>query len=62
MKDTLDIIMVSETKIDDSFPENQFLIEGYAKPFRRDRNSHGGGLLIYRRDDIPCQEIKTQTI
>ena len=47
--------MVSETKIDDSFPETQFINEGYSKPFRRDRNSHGGGLLIYVRDMIPCK-------
>ena len=58
IKDKLDIIIASETKIDDPFPETQFIIEGYAKPFRRDRNSHGGGLLIYVRDMIPCKEIK----
>ena len=58
IKDKLDIIIVSETKINDSFPETQFIIEGYAKPFRRDRNSHGGGLLIYVRDMIPCNEMK----
>ena len=62
VKDKLDIIMVSETKIDESFPESQFIIEGYSKPFRRDRNSHGGGILIYIRDDIPCKEIKTQKL
>ena len=62
VKDKLDIFMVSETKIDDSFPENQFIIEGYSKPFRRDRNSHGGGLLIYVRDVIPCKELKLKNI
>ena len=54
--------MVSETKIDDSFPENQFIIGGYSKPYRRDRNSHGGGLLIYVRDVIPCKELKLKNI
>ena len=54
--------MASETKIDESFTESQFIIEGYSKPFRRDRNSHGGGLLFYIRDDIPCKEIKTQKL
>ena len=62
VKDKLDIFMVSETKIDDSFPENQFIIEGYSKPYRRDRNSHGGGLLIYVRDVIPCKELKLKNI
>ena len=62
VKDKLDIIMVSETKIDESFPETQFIMEGYAKPFRKDRNSHGDGLLIYVRDMIPCKEIKLKNL
>ena len=44
-KNRLDIILFSETKID-SFPPNQFAIEGYSNPFRRDGNAHGGGLLL----------------
>ena len=62
MKDKLDIIMISETKIDESFPVSQFIIEGYSKPFRRDRNSNDGGILMYVRDDIPCKEIKTHKL
>ena len=37
----VDIHMISETKLDNSFPEGQFLIEGYRKPYRIDRNCHG---------------------
>ena len=62
VKDKLDIIVFSETKIDESFPSDPFAIEGYAKPFRRDRNIHGGGLLIYVRDDIPCMEVKSHLL
>ena len=62
VKDKLDIIMISETKIDESFPVSQFIIEGYSKPFRRDRNSNGGRILMYVRDDIPCKEIKTHKL
>ena len=62
MKDRLDIILFSETKIDSSFPPSQFAIEGYLNPFRRDRDIHGGGLLLYVRDDIPCKEIKSHTL
>ena len=62
VKEKLDIILLSETKIDESFPSSQFAIEGYAKPFRRDRDIHGGGLLIYVRDDIPCKEVKSQDL
>ena len=28
-------------------------MEGYATPFRRDRNKYGGVILIYVREDIP---------
>ena len=58
VKDRLDIFLISETKIDESFPTAQFLIDGYTNPFRRDRNTFGGGLCLYIRDDIPCKQIK----
>ena len=61
IKDRIDIVLFSETKIDSSFPTTQFEIKGYSKPFRRDRDIHGGGLLLYLRDDIPCKEIKSYT-
>ena len=50
----LDILVITETKLDHTFPEKQFLIPGYRKPFRRDRNKYGGGVMIYVREDIPC--------
>ena len=42
----LDILKVSEKKIDDTFPESQFLIEGFSKPFRLDRTAKGGRISI----------------
>ena len=51
VKDNIDILMISETKLD-SFPQAQFRIEGYAPPFRYDRNSHDGGILLFIREDI----------
>ena len=59
VQDKIDILIISETKIDESFTSNQFMIDGYSIPFREDRNSHGGGLLIYVREDIPCKRLKT---
>ena len=50
-------MVISETKLDESFPTSQFLIDGFAEPFRRDRNLMGGGLLIYVREDIPCKPL-----
>ena len=53
----LDILLVTECKIDDSFPTAQFHMQGYSTPFRLDRNCHGGGILLYVRDDIPAKLI-----
>ena len=38
IKDNVDILLVSETKIDDTFPDGQFFIEGYREPIRLDRD------------------------
>ena len=59
----LDILVLTETKLDHTFPEKQFLIPGYKKPYRRDRNRNGGGVMIYVREDIPSDILikhKTQ--
>ena len=53
----LDILLATECKIDDSFPTAQFNMQGYSTPFRLDRNSHGGGILLYVREDIPAKLI-----
>ena len=45
IKGNVDVLMISETKIDDSFPVGQFLIEGFWTPYRLDRNSKGGDIL-----------------
>ena len=57
----VDVLIIGETKIDDSFPTSQLLIPSFAEPFRRDRNDSGGGILIYVRDDIPCKLLKKHT-
>ena len=46
-----DILFLSETKLDASFPIAQFNISGY-KCHRADRNSNGGGIMVYIRSDI----------
>ena len=53
--------MVSETKLHDTFPTSQFLMKGYSTPFRKDRTSKGGEILLYVREDVPCKIIKTET-
>ena len=51
LHNNLDILLISETKIDSSFPTAQFQI-GYTT-YRLNRNANGGGILLYIREDIP---------
>ena len=41
LTEVLDISMISETKLDDSFSEAKFYIEGFRTPFRLDHSKHG---------------------
>ena len=44
----INILCVNETKLDSSFSDHQFKIEGYQfPPFRRDRNSKGGKISLF---------------
>lgn len=62
IQEHIDILIIQETKLDSTFPNAQFYIEGYSPPFRRDRNSHGGGLLIYIKDHIPAKVLKNNDL
>ena len=59
IKNEIDIFMISETKIDNSFPISQFTMTGCSIPFRLNRTSRGSGILLFVREDIPCKIIKT---
>ena len=54
--------MISETKIDGSFPKGQFQIKDFSDPFRVDRNTHGGGILFYAREDIPVKLLSVKNL
>ena len=38
----IDIFLISEIKLNETFPEGQFLIDGYFPPYRKDRTDKGG--------------------
>ena len=57
----IDVLILTETKLDETFPSGQFFIEGFSMPFRLDRNSRGGGILIYVREDIPSKQLSKHT-
>ena len=53
----IDILVLTETKMDSSFPNAEFRIDGFSAPFRFDRNRFGDGVLIYVREDINCKQL-----
>ena len=44
--------MITETKLDDTFPLDQFYVEGFTIPYRLDRNRN---VIIYIREDTPSK-------
>ena len=54
------IFLISESKLDSSFPNSQFKINGY-KIFRCDQNRYGGSLLLYVNEEIPCKILNQIT-
>ena len=61
IKGKVDVYMMSETKIDETFPSRQFFIKGFTPPYRLDWNCHGGGILVYIREDIPSKLIEMKS-
>ena len=56
----IDILCIDETKIDESFPDSQFFIENYQfPPYRRDRNSKGGGKIVYVKQGLISKRLKS---
>ena len=54
VKGNADFLMISETKIDESFPVSQFKIDGLNTPFRVDTVEEDGSVMIYVREDLPA--------
>ena len=56
----IDVFVITETKIDNSFSTLQFLVKVFKEPFRLDRNRNEGEVIIYIREDIPSRLLLKQ--
>ena len=54
----LDYLVLSETKIDQSFPTVQFYIKGYVVRARRDRDKRGRGLIEFVKNSFISKMLK----
>ena len=57
----VEILMISETKLNDSFPTAPFLLHGFSAPCRLERNSKGVGILLYIREDISSRFLNSKS-
>ena len=54
----IDIVLVTETKLDKTFLESLFLMDGFSKPYRLDRNKNGGGVMIFIRETMSSKILE----
>ena len=52
---SLDDFVLTETKLDESFPNAQSTLDGYEIRARKDRNKFGRGLIEYVRKGLICK-------
>ena len=60
LKDNIDILMLSETKLGSSFAHAPFSIEGYSKPYRLDRDRNGGRFILFAREGLPSKLLSSK--
>ena len=53
--DEYNVICLTETHLDENIETEEILIDHFLRPFRKDRNFAGGGILIYCSDQLFCK-------
>ena len=57
-KAPIDLLCIDETKLDASFPDAQFHLEGYQyPPFRQDRENNGGGKMTFIKEGLIAKRL-----
>ena len=52
LDDYIDILVLSESKLNGIFPTSQFQIYGFRTPYRLDRNKWAVGILLFVRENL----------
>ena len=58
----LDYLVINKTKLDESFPNAQFKLNGYEVRVRRERHKHGGGLTEFVKQGFICKRLKNMNL
>ena len=62
IKNKVDILLITETKLDSSLPDSQFIIDGFRQPYRLDKKKHGWGVMIFVSEDISSKLVRKHTL
>ena len=57
----IDVLILTESKVDETIPNNLLTIPGYHEPIRHDRTTngrYGGGVLVYIAQNLVYQHKK----
>ena len=55
--ESVEILTISETKLNASFPDGLFKLHRFCKPYRLDVSDVSGGLLTYVHTEIPSRRL-----
>ena len=55
MTGIFDILVITEAKVDNTFPDSQFYIDVFSIPCRLGGNRNEGGVIVYVREHIPSK-------
>ena len=58
---SIDVLLISETKLDTSLPSSSFILYGFTPPYRLDRTQHGRSIIVFIREDIPSKLLNADT-
>ena len=55
----IDVLLISEMKLNASFPSSQFLPGGHTPPYILDKTQYGGGIMLFIRKVIPSKLLNS---
>ena len=61
IRNNMDVLLISEKKLDASFPSGQFILHGFTPPYRLDRAQHGGDIIVFIWQGIPSKILNADT-
>ena len=58
ISNNINIIMISETRLDESFPLFRFLVQGFTNLIKFDKARHAGGVPLYMKEAISFKKLE----